>query len=108
MNATLTSTKLAAGYAVAGATLCLGLFFSMKADDEAGTLIIRGAYLLAALIVLKLTFAWGHARGFPVLREDGSIAVSHVLRNLVMAIIVGASLLFISAPFMMVAFKLAR
>jgi hypothetical protein len=108
MNPCLSHKEIAAGYLVAGVTLCLGIYFGMNIEGNIGTMLVRGFYLLAVLIVLKFTFAWGRIRGFAARREDGSIAVSHVLRNLVMAGIVSAVLLFLLAPFMMLVFKLTR
>ncbi len=108
MNATITPKEIVAGFAVAGVTLCLGIYFSMKAGGDTGTLLIRVFYVLAALIVLKFTFAWGCMRGFPTRRQDGSIAVSHLMRNLVMSAIVWCALLFLFAPVVMLTFKLTR
>jgi hypothetical protein len=104
----VTPTEIASGFACAVATLCLGLYLSVKAGGEAGTLLIRIFYILAVLIVLRFTFAWGQIRGFPLRGHDGGIALSHVLRNLVMAAIVWVVLLFISAPLMSLAFDFAR
>jgi hypothetical protein len=108
MNPSTTHKEIAAGYLLAGVTLCLGFYFGIKAEGEIGTMFVRGFYLLAVLIVLKFTFAWGRSRGFAARREDGSIAISHVLRNLVMAAIVFAVLSFLFAPLMMITFKLTR
>ena len=108
MNPSVTAREISAGYLLATITLCLGFYFGLKAEGEAGTMFIRGFYLLAGLIVLKFTFAWGRIRGFAVRGEDGSIVVSHVLRSLVMAAIVSVALLFLTVPFMMLAFKFTR
>ena len=108
MNAIITRKEIAAGFAVAGATLCFGIYFSTKAGGEGGTAIIRIFYFLAVFIVLKFTFAWGRIRGFPAKREDGRVAISHVMRNLVMSVIVWCALILLFAPIMMFTFKLAR
>lgn len=108
MTTTNTPKEIAGGFALAGITLCLGVYFSVKAGDEGGTSLMRLFYFVAVFIVLKFTFAWGHRRGFPAKREDGSIAISHVLRNLVMAAIVWSVLLLVFAPLVMLAFQLTR
>lgn len=64
---------------------------------------MRLFYVAAVLIVLKFTFAWGRNRGFPMTKEDGSIVISHLLRNLVMTAAVWIVLLFIFAPMVMLA-----
>jgi hypothetical protein len=108
MTSSITHKEIATGYLVAGVTLCLGFYFGIKAEGDAGTMLVRVFYLLAVLIVLKFTFAWGRSRGFAARREDGRIALSHVLRNLVMAAIVMAALSFLFAPVMMLMFKITR
>lgn len=108
MTTTNTPKEIAGGFALAGITLCLGVFFSVKAGDQGGTAVMRLFYLVAILTVLKFTFAWGRLRGFPARREDGSIALSHVFRNLVMAAIVWGVLLLAFSPLVMLAFKLAQ
>lgn len=108
MTTTITPKGIASGFALAGLTLSVGVYCGVKAGDDGGTALLRLFYIVAVLIVLKYTFAWGRRRGFPVRREDGSIAISHVFRNLVMAAIVWAMLLLVFAPLVMLAFKLAR
>jgi hypothetical protein len=108
INSTVTHKEIAAGYLLAGVILCLGFYFGAKIEGDAGSMFLRGFYLFAALIVLKYTFAWGRNRGFPVRRDDGSIAISHIVRSLVMAAIVWLLLSFLFAPLTMVAFKLGR
>ncbi len=108
MTTTNTPKEIAGGFALAGITLCLGVFFSAKAGDEGGTALMRIFNIVAVLTVLKFTFAWGRRRGFPARKEDGSIAISHVLRNLVMSAIVWGVLVLVFSPLVMVAFKLAR
>ena len=108
MTTTNIPKEIACGFALAGITLCLGVYFSVKAGDEGGTSLMRLFYFVAIFIVLKFTFAWGRRRGFPAKRDDGSIAISHVLRNLVMAAIVWSVLLLVFAPLVMLAFQLTR
>lgn len=108
MTTTNTPKEIAAGFALAGLTLCLGVYFSMKAGEAGGTSIIRLFHAVAVLVVLRVTFAWGRRRGFPARKEDGHIVISNVLRNLVMAAIMWGVLLLAFAPLMMMAFQLAR
>ena len=108
MTTTNTAKEIAAGFALAGITLCLGTFFAVKAGDEGGTALLRLFYIVSVFIVLKFTFAWGRCRGSPAKNEDGSIAISHVLRNLVMAAIVWGMLLLVFAPLVTVALNLTR
>jgi hypothetical protein len=109
MTATNTSKEIAAGFALAGLTMCLGVYFSVKAGDGAGgRSLIQLFNAVAVLIVLKVTFAWGRLRGFPARQDDGHIAFSNVLRNLVMAAIMFGVILFAFAPLVLVAFRLAR
>lgn len=108
MTTTNTPKEIAVGFALAGLTLCLGTFLAIKAGDVGGTALLRIFYIVAVLIVLKFTFAWGQYRGFPARREDGSIVISHVLWSFVMALIVWAVLLLLFAPLVMVAFTLAK
>ena len=108
MNRITTLKEIAAGYALAGITLCLGIYLGIKMGDEPGSTFTKVFYWLAVLIVMNFTFACGRIRGFSAKREDGSIAFGHVIRNLVMSAIVwvGVSLTF--APLAMIAFRLAR
>lgn len=108
MNRIVTLKEIAAGYALAGLCLCLGFYFSIKVGDEHGGSFLKIFYLLAALIVLNFTFAWGRRRGFAARRDDGSIAVGHVVQNLVMSVIVWMGVSFIFAPPALFAFRLAR
>ncbi len=108
MTTTNTPKEIAGGFALAGVTLCLGVYSSVKAGGDGGAALMQLFYIVAILIVLKFTFAWGRRRGFPAKNEDGSIAISHVLRNVVMAAIVWGVLLFVFAPLIMFAFQLAR
>ncbi len=108
MTTTSTPKEIATGFALAGFTLCLGTFLATKAGDMGGTALMRISYALAVLIVLKFTFAWGRYRGFPARARDGSIAISNVVRNLVMAAIVWAMLLLFVAPLVLLSFNLAR
>jgi hypothetical protein len=109
MNRILTFREIGVGYAIAGITLCLGLYFGIKiGNGDPSGLILKSSYLLAVLIVLKFTFAWGRLRGFSPRNEDGSISVSHMLRNLVMAVLVWVMLSALFAPFLLLAVKLAR
>ena len=104
----ITLKEITAGYALAGISLCLGFYFSIKVGDEHGGAFLKIFYLLAALIVLNFTFAWGRLRGFAATRNDGSLALGHVVRNLVMSAIVWMGVLFIFAPLMMLVFRLTR
>ena len=108
MNRTVTLKEIAGGYALAGITLCLGVYLGIKAGKEDGGIFLKSFYVLAVLITLNFTFAWGRLRGFAARREDGSIAVAHVVRNLVMSGIVWMCLIFLFAPLAMLAFRLAR
>ena len=108
MNRTITPKEIAAGYAVAGICLCLGVYFSIKVGDVDRGALLKIFSLLAALIVLNFTFAWGRLRGFAARREDGSIAFGNVLRNLVMSVIVWFAVVFVFAPLFLFAFRLAR
>lgn len=108
MNALPTPKQIVGGFALAAATLCVGVYLSTTAGDLGGTALMRLFYAIAVLIVLKLTFAWGRLRGFPAIRDDGRWALGHIVRNLVMAALLWCMLLIVSAPFVMVAFKLAR
>lgn len=108
MNANFTRGEIATGYAAAIVTLCLGVSTSVMIGGEGGTQVIRASYILAGLIVVRVTFAWGRIRGFPLQSDGGGIAISHVIRNLTMAAIACVVLLFIAAPFMSLAFELAQ
>lgn len=108
VNRNITPKEIAAGYGFAGIVLCLGIYFSLKAGDEGGGALLRIFDLLAALIVLNFTFAWGRLRGFPARRKDGSIAAGHILRNLVMSVIMGMGVLVFFTPIIMFVFRLAR
>jgi hypothetical protein len=102
------SREIAGGFVLAGFALCLGVYFGVKAGAEGGAALMRLFYGVAALIVLKFTFAWGRHRGFPVKREDGRIVISHVFRNLTMAVIVWGLLLFVFGPIVTIALHFAR
>ena len=80
----------------------------MQVEGSAGTTLVRICYLLFGLVVLKVTFAWGRMRGFPAKDDDDRIVISHLLRILVMAVIVCGALFFVTAPFMLLAFRLTR
>jgi hypothetical protein len=108
MSQSITFKEIAAGYAVAGITLCLGLYLGMKVRGDAGCLFITGSYLLAVFIILNFTFAWGRLRGFAAKKDDGGIAVSHIIRNLVMAALVWVMFSFFIWPFAMLVVMLAR
>jgi hypothetical protein len=108
MSSSVSRKDIAGGYFVAAAILCLGYYFGMQVEGSAGTMLVRGFYVLAGLVVLKVTFAWGRIRGFAAKGDDDRIVFSHVLRILVMAAIVSAALLLLTAPMMMLAFKLTR
>ena len=108
MEATLSPRKIAVNFVLAGAIACLGFHLSMRLPGEAGTTLIRVAYLAAALVVLRFTFGWGRVRGFPAYRADGGLALDHILRNLVMAAILCGLLLLVCAPFMLLLSALAR
>jgi hypothetical protein len=108
MTTTNPSEEIAGGFVLAGFTLCLGVYFGVKAGEEGGAALMRLFYGVAALIVLKYTFAWGCHRGFPAKREDGSIVVSHVLRNLTMAALVWGLLLFVFGPVATIALHFAQ
>ena len=58
MHHSITRNDIAAGYLVAGLTLCLGVYFGLKVEGDIGTTLVRGFYLLAVCVVLKFTFAW--------------------------------------------------
>lgn len=108
MNRTITLREITAGYSLAGICLCLGLYFSIKVGAEHGGTFLKFFYLVAVLIALNFTFAWGRLRGFAGTREDGSIAAGHVARNLVMSVIVWIVVSFAIAPITMFVFGLAR
>lgn len=108
MTSTPTPKEIIGSFALAGMTLCLGVFFSTKVGGDGGTAIMRLFQIVTVLIVLKATFAWGRLRGFPARTEAGTIAVPHVVRNLVMAAIMCTVLLLAFGPLEMLAFKLAR
>lgn len=107
MNSSSFPRGIALGYLMAGLTLCLGVFLGTKAGDDGG-LFLKGFYWLSVLIVIKVTFDWGRLRGYPMVREDGTLAVSHIVRCAVMCLLAWVSLLLIFAPLTMAAFKLAR
>ena len=108
MTPMVSAKTIAGGYFVAGVTLCLGYYFGGQVEGSAGILLVRIFCVLAGLIVLKVTFAWGRVRGFAARGEDNHIVVSHVLRILVMAAIVSAVLVLVTAPIMLAGFKLGR
>jgi hypothetical protein len=109
MDRTINGKEIAAGFAVAAATLCLGFYLSVLVRrEDVSTLFLRGFGLLAIGIVLKYTFALGRLRGFPVRREDSSIDVSNLLRNLVAAAIVLFCVVFLSGPFIAASIRFAR
>lgn len=92
------------GYAVAGFTLILGFFLSLKVSPvlvgsiDVGTLYLRAFYLLALAIVFNFTLAWGRMRGFPLRLADGSFSFMHLLRISVMTAIVWFAVCFLSGP----------
>jgi hypothetical protein len=108
MSRIITLKEITAGYVLAGVTLCLGFYFSLKVGDEYGGAFLKIFNLLAALVILNFPFAGGRWRGFAVRREDGSIALGHVVRNLVMSVIVWMGVVFISAPLAMPVFRFNR
>jgi len=108
MSRSITHKEITAGYTLAGVTLCLGIYFSLKVGDEYGGAFLKIFNLLAALIILNFTFAWGRLRGFAARREDGCIALGHVVRNLVMSVIVWMGVVFGFAPLAMSVFRLNR
>jgi len=108
MTTTNTPREIAAGFALAGLTLCLGMYFSMEAGEYGGDTIFRLFEAVAVLIVLRVTGAWGRRRGFPARKEDGHIVILNVLRNLVMSAIMCGVLLLVFAPLFMIAFRFAR
>jgi hypothetical protein len=107
MNSTSTTRGIALGYLLAGLTLCLGVFLGTKAGENGGQ-FLKGFYWLSVLIVIKVTFDWGRLRGYSWIRENGTLAVSHIVRCVVMCLLAWVSLLLIFAPLTMAAFKLAR
>lgn len=107
MNRTLQGKEIVAGYAFAAATLCFGFCVatayagpgaSPALIDNASTLVLRVFMAIAAAIVLNFTFAWGRLRGFGVGRADGTINVTNLARNVVVAIIVFFGIFAMSAP----------
>ena len=108
MVITNTSKQIVAGFGLAVVTLCLGVYFSIRAGEVGGTAVFRLFCAVAVLIVLRVTFAWGRLRGFPATREDGSWALANIVRNLVMSAIVGVVLLAVSSHFIITVFKFAR
>jgi hypothetical protein len=98
-----------AGFALAGVTVALGIYFGTKlASEEAGLFLLRVFYVLAAVAVFKSVFIWGEARGFPIRREDGRIHFVHLFRNLVTVAIAIPVVLVLAAPLLLLAFQLAR
>lgn len=99
----------AAGFVLAAVTVALGVYFGTKlASEEAGLFLLRVFYVLAGVALLKSVFIWGHARGFPIRREDGRIHLPHLIRNLVMVVVAVPVLLLLAAPLSYLAFQFAR
>jgi hypothetical protein len=109
VNPSITRKELAAGFALSGACLCAGAYFSVRIPQElASTTVMRLFTLIACAIILKYTFAVGRSRGFPVRREDASIDFSNLLRNLVASAIVFLCLILVSGPIVMALVSSAR
>lgn len=105
----VTGNEIVGGYALAGNTLCLGVYFStLVGPGDAWLAVSRPFSILAALIVLKCTFDWGRLRGYPARRDDGAIAWTNVVRNLVMSAIVGIGVTFAAGPIAIVAVQLGK
>ena len=93
--------EILGGYAVAGASIILGVYLGLKINDgHADAFVVRLFTIIAALVVLKYTFEWGRRRGFPVGRADGGIAVGNLFRNLVASAVVFFGLIWLSGPFL--------
>jgi hypothetical protein len=109
MNQITSRKEIIGGYALAGVTLCLGVYLGTKIDiGAAGSLVIRTFSVIAALTVLKFTFEWGRLRGFSVGREGGGIAVGNLVRNLMMSAIVFVVITVLFGPLILFAFQIAR
>ena len=99
----------AAGFILAAVTLALGVYFGTKlASEETWLFLLRVSYVLAGAVLLKSVFIWGHARGFPIRRENGRLHFPHLVRNLVMAVVAVPILLLLAAPLSYLAFQFAR
>lgn len=117
MNQTIRGKEILGGYALATATLCVGFYLVTEHGDlglspapfeNTGAIVIRSFMLLAAAIVLKFTLDWGRLRGFAVGRADGTINLTNLARNLVVAVIVFGGIFFVSAPIAGVLTNVAR
>jgi hypothetical protein len=109
VNRAITFQEITAGYALAAVTLCVGIYLGLEAGGEmAGLLLTPGFSLLAAFIVLKYTFAWGKRRGLAVRREDGTVAVNHLVKNLLMAAAVWVVMGVAFGPLILFVTRLAR
>jgi hypothetical protein len=103
--------QIVGGYAVAGGTLCFGLFLSFRLGPyqfqsiDVSGLYLKLFYFLALAIVLNFTCALGSLRGFPLRREDGGIIFVHLLRILVMTAIIWGAICFIVSPVVMFFFQ---
>ncbi|HVU22994.1 MAG TPA: hypothetical protein VHE13_02645 [Opitutus sp.] len=101
MNPVASEKEIIGGYAVAGATMLLGMYLGLRMNDgHADVFVMRTFTLIAALVVLKYTFAWGRHRGFPVRRVDGTISLENLLSNLIAAVVVFFGLILMGAPFL--------
>jgi len=101
--------EIATGYALAGVTLCMGVYFNLKiGPGGVGEFVFRTLEFMAAVLILKYTFEWGRHRGFPVGRADGTIAVGNLIRNLVMSAIVLGAVAAAFGPLMLLVVLLAR
>ena len=102
------SKEIAAGYALAILTFCLGTFFATKLHGGESTAVFRFFFVVGALIVARFTFAWGRLRGFAAMNPDGHVCFSNVQRNIVMTGLMLFVLLFVASPALMISFQLAR
>lgn len=87
--------EIAAGFALAGFTLCAGFYFSMLAG-QGGTALFRIFGVIAYAIVLKYTVALGQRRGFPLKGEGGQLHTVNLARNLVASAMVFVGVIWLS------------
>lgn len=108
MNSAANPKDVIGGFFLAAVTLCFAGYLGAKLDGSVGGLLVKAFYYGSLVIVAWSTFRWGGIRGFLTVREDGSVSLSNLIRNLVMTAIIWLVLLVVVAPLFAVAFRLGR
>lgn len=96
------------GFALAVATLWLGAWLNYKLGPNPGTTVFRVLWFIAAMIVVKVTFTVGRARGFPVRDEAGGFSTTNLMRNAVAAVIAFFCVVLVASPVFLLIARSAR